>query len=112
MSPGSVASRMGGAGAPTTPDEAADTVIWLATLPEDGPTNGFFYQRQRIRGDRPEAATVPTMRQTLDCRSGSVKGRWPARLPHGWRPCPLPRIAPGRQLMILRLFSDRPGHGE
>jgi hypothetical protein len=22
--------------------------VWLATLPDDGPTDGFFYQRERI----------------------------------------------------------------
>ncbi|MDL1902834.1 SDR family NAD(P)-dependent oxidoreductase [Anaerolineae bacterium CFX9] len=26
-----------------SPDEGAETAIWLATLPEDGPTDGFFY---------------------------------------------------------------------
>jgi NAD(P)-dependent dehydrogenase (short-subunit alcohol dehydrogenase family) len=48
MSPGWVATRMGGAGAPTTVEEGADTAVWLATLPDDGPTDGFFYRRERI----------------------------------------------------------------
>ena len=48
MSPGWVATRMGGGGAPTSVQEGADTAVWLATLPDDGPTDGFFYQRQRI----------------------------------------------------------------
>jgi NAD(P)-dependent dehydrogenase (short-subunit alcohol dehydrogenase family) len=48
MSPGWVATRMGGAGAPATVEEGADTAVWLATLPDDGPTDGFFYRRERI----------------------------------------------------------------
>lgn len=42
MCPGWVKTRMGGAGAMRTPEEAAKTAIWLATLPEDGPTGGFY----------------------------------------------------------------------
>jgi NAD(P)-dependent dehydrogenase (short-subunit alcohol dehydrogenase family) len=48
MSPGWVATRMGGRGAPTSVEDGADTAVWLATLPDDGPTDGFFYQRRRI----------------------------------------------------------------
>ncbi len=44
--PGWVATRMGGAAAPLTPEAGADTPIWLALLPEDGPTGGFFRKRQ------------------------------------------------------------------
>ena len=46
--PGWVATRMGGTGAPLTPDEGADTPVWLALLPEDGPTGGFFRRRSPI----------------------------------------------------------------
>lgn len=46
--PGWVATRMGGSAAPLTPEEGADTPIWLALLPEDGPTGGFFRRRQPI----------------------------------------------------------------
>lgn len=46
--PGWVATRMGGAGAPLTPEEGADTPVWLALLPEDGPTGGFFRNRRPI----------------------------------------------------------------
>jgi len=46
--PGWVATRMGGSGAPLTPEEGADTPVWLALLPEDGPTGGFFRRRQPI----------------------------------------------------------------
>ncbi|GAL19619.1 hypothetical protein JCM19235_975 [Vibrio maritimus] len=31
-----------------TPREGADTAIWLATLAEDGPTAGFFTEREAI----------------------------------------------------------------
>ena len=33
---------------PKTVAEGADTSVWLATLKEDGPTAGFFMDRQRI----------------------------------------------------------------
>ena len=46
--PGWVATRMGGPTAPLTPEEGADTPIWLALLPEDGPTGGFFRRKQVI----------------------------------------------------------------
>jgi NAD(P)-dependent dehydrogenase (short-subunit alcohol dehydrogenase family) len=48
MSPGWVATRMGGAGAPRTVEEGAATAVWLATLPEDGPTGGFFYEKEQV----------------------------------------------------------------
>jgi NAD(P)-dependent dehydrogenase (short-subunit alcohol dehydrogenase family) len=46
VDPGWVATRMGGAEAPRTPELGADTAVWLATLPEDGPTGGFFRDRK------------------------------------------------------------------
>jgi NAD(P)-dependent dehydrogenase (short-subunit alcohol dehydrogenase family) len=48
MCPGWVRTRMGGEGATRTPDEGADTAVWLATLPDDGPTGGFFRDRKPI----------------------------------------------------------------
>jgi len=44
--PGWVRTRMGGDDAPGTPDDAAQTIVWLATLPRDGPTGGFFHRLQ------------------------------------------------------------------
>ncbi len=46
--PGWVRTRMGGPSAPLSPEEAADTPVWLALLPDDGPTGGFFRNRQPI----------------------------------------------------------------
>ncbi|HEX8523597.1 MAG TPA: SDR family NAD(P)-dependent oxidoreductase [Tepidisphaeraceae bacterium] len=48
MCPGWVRTRMGGESATRSPDEGADTAVWLATLPEDGPTGGFFRDRKPI----------------------------------------------------------------
>ncbi len=48
MCPGWVRTAMGGDGAPRTPEQGADTALWLATLPDDGPTGGFFRDRKPI----------------------------------------------------------------
>lgn len=44
--PGWVATDMGGLAAPRNVEQGADTIVWLATLPDDGPTNSFFYDRE------------------------------------------------------------------
>jgi NAD(P)-dependent dehydrogenase (short-subunit alcohol dehydrogenase family) len=46
--PGWVWTDMGGPNAPRTPEQGADTIVWLATLPDDGPTGGFFQDRQPL----------------------------------------------------------------
>ncbi|HEX8440661.1 SDR family oxidoreductase [Archangium sp.] len=46
--PGWVRTRMGGAGASRGVEEGADTLVWAATLPPDGPTGGFFRDRRAI----------------------------------------------------------------
>lgn len=48
LCPGWVRTRMGGEGASLSPEAGADTAIWLATLPENGPSGGFFRERKRI----------------------------------------------------------------
>ena len=46
--PGWVRTDMGGSAAPRSVEEGADTAVWLATLPDDGPTGGFFRNREPI----------------------------------------------------------------
>jgi NAD(P)-dependent dehydrogenase (short-subunit alcohol dehydrogenase family) len=48
MDPGWVRTDMGGSSAPRNVEQGADTAIWLATLPDDGPTNGYFRDRTPI----------------------------------------------------------------
>jgi NAD(P)-dependent dehydrogenase (short-subunit alcohol dehydrogenase family) len=48
MCPGWVRTDMGGSAAPRSVEQAADTAVWLATLPNDGPSGGFFRDRQPI----------------------------------------------------------------
>lgn len=48
MCPGWVRTDMGGRGAPRSVEQGADTAVWLATLPDDGPTGGFFKDRQPL----------------------------------------------------------------
>ncbi len=46
--PGWVRTDMGGPNAPRALEQGVDTIVWAATLPEDGPTGGFFRDRQPI----------------------------------------------------------------
>ncbi|HAZ49318.1 MAG TPA: short-chain dehydrogenase [Cyanobacteria bacterium UBA11371] len=46
--PGWVKTDMGGPNAPRSLEEGVDTIVWLATLPDDGPTSGFFRDRKPI----------------------------------------------------------------
>ena len=46
--PGWVRTDMGGPSATRSPEEGVDTLVWLATLPDDGPSGGFFRDRSPI----------------------------------------------------------------
>jgi NAD(P)-dependent dehydrogenase (short-subunit alcohol dehydrogenase family) len=48
VDPGWVRTDMGGPSAPRSPQEGADTIVWLATLRDDGPNGGFFRDRRQI----------------------------------------------------------------
>jgi NAD(P)-dependent dehydrogenase (short-subunit alcohol dehydrogenase family) len=46
--PGWVRTGMGSPEAPRSIEEGAESIVWLATLPEGGPHGGFFRDGQRI----------------------------------------------------------------
>jgi NAD(P)-dependent dehydrogenase (short-subunit alcohol dehydrogenase family) len=48
MDPGWVRTRMGGSAARRTPKQGADTAIYLATLPDKGPTGRLFRDRRQV----------------------------------------------------------------
>lgn len=48
MTPGWVRTRLGGLKAPRSISEGAETAVWLATLPDDGPRGKFFKDREEF----------------------------------------------------------------
>ena len=46
--PGWVKTDMGGSGAVMEIQEGAETAVYLATLPSDGPTGGFFHKQETL----------------------------------------------------------------
>jgi NAD(P)-dependent dehydrogenase (short-subunit alcohol dehydrogenase family) len=48
VNPGWVQTDMGGQNANRTVEEGADGVVWAATLPNNGPTGGFFRDRRHV----------------------------------------------------------------
>ena len=48
VDPGWVQTAMGGRGATRSVQNGAESVVWLATLPDSGPTGGFFRDRKAV----------------------------------------------------------------
>jgi NAD(P)-dependent dehydrogenase (short-subunit alcohol dehydrogenase family) len=48
VNPGWVQTDMGGSHAPRPVEEGADSIVWAATLPNNGPTGGFFRERRPV----------------------------------------------------------------
>jgi NAD(P)-dependent dehydrogenase (short-subunit alcohol dehydrogenase family) len=48
VGPGWVRTRMGGSEANRSVEEGARSVVWGVTIPDDGPTGGFFRDGERI----------------------------------------------------------------
>jgi NAD(P)-dependent dehydrogenase (short-subunit alcohol dehydrogenase family) len=48
MCPGWVRTDMGGPNASRSVEEGADTAVWLAQLPDNGPNGKFFRDRKEI----------------------------------------------------------------
>lgn len=48
VDPGWVRTDMGGRSAPRSAEQGADSIVWLATLPDSGPTGAFFRDRREI----------------------------------------------------------------
>lgn len=48
VDPGWVSSDMGGPSAPRTPKQAAESILWLATVGSEGPNGGFFRDGKQI----------------------------------------------------------------
>ena len=48
INPGWVQTDMGGSGATRSVEEGAEALVWAATLPNSGPTGGFFQDRRRV----------------------------------------------------------------
>lgn len=46
--PGWVATDMGGSEAPRKLHEGAESILWAARIPDDGPTGGFFRDGERL----------------------------------------------------------------
>jgi NAD(P)-dependent dehydrogenase (short-subunit alcohol dehydrogenase family) len=48
VDPGWVRTDMGGRSASRSIEQGAETIVWLSTLPDDGPSGGFFKDRRPV----------------------------------------------------------------
>ena len=48
VDPGWVRTDMGGRAAPRPVEKGAETIVWLATLPDDGPNGAFYHDRKPV----------------------------------------------------------------
>jgi NAD(P)-dependent dehydrogenase (short-subunit alcohol dehydrogenase family) len=48
VDPGWIRTEMGGRSAPRSVGQGADTIVWCATLPDGGPTGGYFHDRRPV----------------------------------------------------------------
>ncbi len=48
VDPGWVSTDMGGPSAPRTPKQAAESILWLATIGPEGPNGGFYKDGTRV----------------------------------------------------------------
>jgi NAD(P)-dependent dehydrogenase (short-subunit alcohol dehydrogenase family) len=48
VTPGWCKTDMGGPQAPRKASEGAEGIVWLATLPDGGPTGGFFRDKKPL----------------------------------------------------------------
>lgn len=48
VNPGWVRTDMGGSHAPRSVHQGAETIVWAALLPDDGPTGGFFTDKREM----------------------------------------------------------------
>jgi NAD(P)-dependent dehydrogenase (short-subunit alcohol dehydrogenase family) len=46
--PGWVHTRMGGKDAPKSPEQGADTIVWLGSMEDESPNGQFFRERSSI----------------------------------------------------------------
>ena len=74
MTPGWVATKMGGAGAPDDIAQAHLTQAWLATSddPEARTTGGYFYHLER-REPNPQAGDVALQNRLIDDLPGDFR---------------------------------------
>jgi len=65
LEPGWVATKMGGAGAPDSLEEAPKTQVWLATI-DEGKVSGQYFFHQKLKPFLPAASTIEVQEKLLE----------------------------------------------